>query len=145
MSDYAPPLSDIRFALDRVTRLSDALDLDAYRDIDAETVSGVLDEFGRLMAEVWGPTNAIGDQQGSTLDDGRITTPDGFKEAYDAYVEAGWPSVPFDPAYGGGGFPWLVGIVQQEMLNSANMALAMAPLLTQGAIDAIALHGSEEQ
>src|SRR5699024_10778586 len=51
----------------------------------------------------------------------------------------------FDPAYGGGGFPWLVGIVQQEMLNSANMALAMAPLLTQGAIDAIALHGSEEQ
>ena len=60
-------------------------------------------------------------------------------------VEAGWPAVAFDADYGGGGFPWVVGIALQEMLNSANMALAMAPLLTQGAIDALALHGTEEQ
>lgn len=145
MADYTPPLRDIQFVLDRVTPVADLFELDAYEGLDAASVTGVLDEFGRLMAEVWGPTNAVGDVEESKLVDGRVVTPEGFREAYDAYVEAGWGSVPFDPAYGGGGFPWLVGIVQQEMLNSANMALAMAPLLTQGAIDAIAKHGSEEQ
>jgi alkylation response protein AidB-like acyl-CoA dehydrogenase len=105
----------------------------------------VLEEFGRLMSDVWAPTNAPGDEQGSHVEGDEVVTPTGHKEAYKAYADAGWGAVPFAEEYGGGGFPWLVGIVQQELLNSANMALAMAPLLTQGAIDAILHHGSEEQ
>jgi alkylation response protein AidB-like acyl-CoA dehydrogenase len=145
MSDYTPPLRDIAFLLDHVTPLTGLTALEAYAAIDRESIDGVLEEFGRLMADVWAPTNAAGDLEGSHVDGDSVRTATGHKEAYTAYQEAGWGSVPFDEAYGGGGFPWLVGIVQQEMLNSANMALAMAPLLTQGAIDALLHHGSEEQ
>jgi acyl-CoA dehydrogenase len=87
----------------------------------------------------------VGDAEGSHVEGDTVRTATGFKAAYQAYVDAGWGSVPFEEAYGGGGFPWLIGVVQQEMMNSANMALAMCPLLTQGAIDAILHHGSEEQ
>jgi alkylation response protein AidB-like acyl-CoA dehydrogenase len=98
------------------------------------------------MAEVVAPTNQVGDQQGSQRQpDGTVVTPDGFREAYAQYVDAGWGAVPFDPEYGGGGFPWLVAVALQELLSSANMAFSMAPLLTQGAIDMLSHHGSLEQ
>src|SRR3954464_3436062 len=145
MSDYSPPLRDIKFLLDHVTPLDELSKLEAYAEIDAESVYGVIEEFGRLMSDVWAPTNAVGDHEGSRVEGDGVVTATGFKEAYKAYADAGWGAVPFAEEYGGGGFPWLVGIVQQELLNSANMALAMAPLLTQGAIDAILHHGSEEQ
>ena len=145
MADFTPPLQDIEFLLDHVTPIEELAKLEPYRQIDRESVQGVVEEFGRLMAEVWAPTNALGDEVGSHVEGDEVISPDGFKEAYKAYADAGWGAVPFPEAYGGGGFPWLVGIVLQELLNSANMALAMAPLLTQGAIDAILHHGSEEQ
>src|SRR5690606_27597714 len=72
-------------------------------------------------------------------------TPTGFKEAYRKYVDAGWNSVPFTEQYGGGGFPWTVGLAIQEMLTSASMGFALCPLLTQGAIDAILAYGDDEQ
>ncbi len=145
MSEYAPPLDDIRFLLSHVVDLARVAELEAFAHVEADAVFGVLEEFGRLMSEVWSPTNVIGDDEGSRVDGDAVVTPAAFKDAYDQYVQAGWGAVPFDEAYGGGGFPWLVGIAMQEMLNSANMALAMAPLLTQGAIDAILHYGSEEQ
>jgi alkylation response protein AidB-like acyl-CoA dehydrogenase len=145
MSDYSPPFDDIRFVLDHVTPLDQLLELDAFKAVDGDSVHGVLEEFGRLMSEVWAPTNAVGDHEGSRVEGDEVITATGFAEAYRAYAEAGWGAVPFAEEYGGGGFPWIVGIVMQELLNSANMALAMAPLLTQGAIDAILHHGSEEQ
>ncbi len=145
MSEYVPPLDDIRFLLTNVIDLTAISKLDAFTHVDAESVFGVLEEFGRLMTEVWSPTNPTGDEEGSRVEGDTVVTPAAFKDAYSQYVQAGWGAVPFDEDYGGGGFPWLVGIAMQEMLNSANMALAMAPLLTQGAIDAILHHGSEEQ
>jgi len=145
MSDYTPPLADITFLLRHVTPLAELVKLDGFSEIDGASVEGVLEEFGRLMSLVWAPTNAVGDEEGTEVEGDGVRLPTPFKAAYTAYAEAGWGAVPFDAAYGGGGFPWLVGIAQQEMLNSANMALAMAPLLTQGAIDAILHHGSEEQ
>ncbi len=145
MSDYVPPLADIRFVLDHVVSIDELTKLEAFQAIDRESIDGVLEEFGRFMAEVWAPTNAVGDLEGSHVEGDEVVTPTGFREAYQAYADAGWGAVAFDEAYGGGGFPWVVGIVQQELLNSANMALAMAPLLTQGAIDAILHHGDEEQ
>ena len=135
----------MRFLLQHVVDLDGLTKLEPFGHADADTVFGALEEFGRLMTEVWSPTNVVGDVEGTTFDGEAIHLPTGFKDAYRLYQEAGWPAVAFDVDHGGGGFPWVVGIALQEMLNSANMALAMAPLLTQGAIDALALHGTEEQ
>ncbi len=108
----------------------------------------VLEEFGRFVVDKVLPTNRVGDEQGSHVagdpDDPTVVTADGFKEVAQ-YVEAGWGTVPFDAGFGGGGFPWTVGVAMQEILNSGNMAFAMAPLLTQGALDMLFAHGSEEQ
>ncbi|MEZ5183830.1 MAG: acyl-CoA dehydrogenase N-terminal domain-containing protein [Acidimicrobiales bacterium] len=104
MSDYVPPLADIKFILDHLTPLDELAKLEPYQQIDAESVEGVIEEFGRLMAEVWAPTNRVGDEQGSHVEGDSVVTPPGFKEAYGAYAEAGWGAVPFEEAYGGGGF-----------------------------------------
>ncbi|HEX4904645.1 MAG TPA: acyl-CoA dehydrogenase [Acidimicrobiales bacterium] len=137
MADYRPPLDDIRFVLTNV--------VDVGKLTDADAVMGLLEEAGRFIAQEIAPTNRTGDVEGLRLADGVVTTPTGFKEAYAKYVDAGWGAVPFDPEYGGGGFPWLVAIALQEMMTSANMSFSMAPLLTQGAIELLAHHASEEQ
>ncbi len=107
----------------------------------------MLDEYGRFITDVVAPLNRPGDVEGCRHDPAtnEVHTPEGFPEAYRRYVEAGWGGVPFPDAYGGGGFPWLVGLALQEMISSANMSFSMAPLLTQGAIDLLMAHGSEEQ
>ena len=145
MPDYAPPFADIEFLLDHFTPVADLAQLEPYAEIDKDSVSGVLEEFGRFMTEVWLPTNAIGDEEGSHVDGDAVRLPEGFTEAYSSYRDAGWGAVPFAPEYGGGGFPWIVGTGMQEIMNSANMALAMLPLLSHGAVDALLHHGSEEQ
>ena len=146
MVGYVPPLRDIRFVLEQLVDLPGLSKLEAYHHADPGTVFGVIEESGRFMAEVLGPLNRVGDTAGSTLDgDGKITTPPGFNDAYRQYVNAGWGAVPFPPEFGGGGFPWLVTVVMQEMLASANMAFSLCPLLTQGAIDMLTHHGSPEQ
>ncbi len=145
MTDYTAPQRDLAFALDTFGRLGEIAALEPFAHADRDTVAALLDEAGRFMAEVVAPTNAPGDRQGSRWDDGKVTTPDGFVDAYARYVGAGWGGVAFDPEYGGGGFPWLVGVALQELLTSANMAFSMCPLLTQGAIDMLSHHGSADQ
>ena len=145
VAEYSAPVRDIEFALEHVADLTALSRFDAFEHAEPAMVRGVLDEAGRFMNEVIGPLNRVGDTQGSTLADGVVTTPDGFTAAYDRYVEAGWGGVPFDPAYGGGGFPWLVATALQEMLASACMSFSMCPLLTQGAIDMLAHHADETQ
>ena len=145
MTEYVPPLRDIRFALDQASGLDQLLTLEEFNHVDSETVYMVLDEIGRFMAEVVAPTNTDGDTIGSVWNDGEVTTPDSFKAAYNQYVDTGFGSIAFDPTYGGGGFPWAVGIAIQEMMTSANMAFSLCALLTQGAIDAIEHHGSDDQ
>ena len=146
MTSYTPPLADIRFVLDHVVDLDDLLAADRFAGIDAETVWTVVGEVGRFLAEEVAPTNRDGDQIGAKrTDDGRVVTPDSFKAAYAQWVGAGFGAMPFDPEYGGGGFPWTSAIVVQEMLTSANMAFSLCSLLTQGAIDALQHHGSAEQ
>ncbi|MEN3271246.1 MAG: 3-(methylsulfanyl)propanoyl-CoA dehydrogenase [Actinomycetota bacterium] len=137
MADYRPPLDDIRFVLQHI------VDVAALSDIDS--VLGIVEEAGHFFEKEIAPTNRTGDIEGVRLEDGHVTTPTGFKEAYTKYVDAGWGAVPFDPEYGGGGFPWLVAIALQEMMTSANMSFSMAPLLTQGAIELLAHHASPEQ
>ena len=147
MADYRPPLRDIGFVLDHLTDLDSLFALPAFAHLDGGTVKGVLEENARFVAEVLAPLNRTGDLEGSQFDPATNTvrTPTGFVDAYERYVEAGWGGVPFPETYGGGGFPWLIGIVMQEFISSANMAFSMAPLLTQGAIDLLMHHGSEEQ
>ena len=147
MADYSAPLDDIRFVLRHIAKLGEVADLEGYEHADVETVEGVLDECARFMEEVIAPLNRVGDLQGSVHDPEtlEVRTPDGFIEAYKAYVDAGWGGVPFPEAYGGGNFPWLVGIAMQELMTASNEAFSMAPLLTQGAIDAIIAHGDETQ
>jgi 3-(methylthio)propanoyl-CoA dehydrogenase len=146
MADYVPPLRDIRFVLEQLVSLDALAKLEAYEHADPDTVFGVIQESGRFMADVVGPLNQVGDSVGSTLDgDGKVTTPPGFSEAYRQYVDAGWGAVPFPAEFGGGGFPWLVTVVMQEMLASASLGFSTCPVLTQGAIDMLTQHGSPGQ
>ena len=142
---YRPPLSDLRFSLDLVAPTLH--ELPGFDHADPATVDQLLAEFGKLCTSVIAPTNEIGDRQGLIVDSATstITTPDGFKEAYKAYVTGGWGAVAAEAAYGGGGFPHTIGLAISEMLQSSNMAFALCPMLTQGSIGALEHWGSESQ
>lgn len=109
-------------------------------------LSAVLEEAGKFVEEVLFPLNQVGDQQGCTRHaDGTVTTPDGFKEAYNQYCEAGWGTLAAPEEFGGQGMPHVVGIAFEEFMSSSNMAFAMYPGLTHGAVSAILAKGSQEQ
>jgi alkylation response protein AidB-like acyl-CoA dehydrogenase len=146
MSEFRPPVADLVYALKHVVDYDEVAQFPGFEHADFDTVAEILDEVGDFMAEVVAPTNRAGDIEGSRLNpDGTVTTPTGFKEAYAAFVEAGWGSVPLPEEFGGGGFPRTVGLAIQELTTTANMAFALAPLLTQGAIEALLNYGSDEQ
>ena len=146
MTDYRPPISEIAFALEHLAGYRDIAALPEYEHADLETVVGILEDAGAFMAEVVAPTNRIGDTEGAQRQpDGSVRTPAAFKDAYRKYVDAGWAAVPFPEEFGGGHFPWSIGLAIQETLLSSNMAFALCPLLTQGAIDALLAYGDDEQ
>jgi alkylation response protein AidB-like acyl-CoA dehydrogenase len=146
MADYRPPVRDVTFVLDHLVDLDQLCSLEEFSHLDPATMTGALEENARFVAEVVAPLNRVGDIEGSQHDPATnlVRTPEGFADAYRQYVEAGWGGVPFPAAYDGGGFPWLLGVALQEFISSANMSFSMAPLLTQGAIDLLLEHGSEE-
>jgi len=143
MSDYKAPTNDMLFVLEHIANLSELASREGYEHADLETVEGVLDEAARFMEEQLVPLNQKGDQEGLIVENGQILHPDGFSEAYERFVEAGWNGIALDEGHGGGGMPWCVGLAVQEMMTAANMAFSLCPLLTQGAIDAISHHASE--
>ncbi len=144
MSAYQAPLKDIRFTLNQICDLEGMLRLPIFADTDVETANAVLEEAGRLAAGILAPLNRQGDTQGASLANGVVTTADGFREAYAAFRDGGWNGIPFDPNYGGMGLPISIANACAELWNSANMGFALCPMLTQGAIDAIGAHGSDE-
>ena len=146
VADFRPPLEDIDFTLNHVAELASLSKLDGFQHLDPETLSGLIAEAGRFFAEVMAPLNRIGDEQGSVLDpDGNVRTPDGFRPAYAKYVESGWGGAHVAEEHGGGGLPYTVGIVIQEMFKTANVAFSLCPLLTQAAIEALIQHGTDRQ
>ena len=147
MSDaYRAPIDDMDFVLQHVVDIAELQQHDAFSHVEPIELAGILEEAGRFFGEVVAPTNRIGDVNPPVRHaDGSVTTPPEIQNAYRKLVEAGWGAIAFDPEYGGGGFPWVVGLAIQEMLTSANMGFSLGPLLTQGAIHALDAHGSEEQ
>ncbi len=146
MTAYRSPLDDIRHTLRHAADLASVTALDGFEHSDEATVDGLLDEAGRFFDEVFAPLNRDGDLIGSVLnEDGSVTTPPGFDDAYRRYVEAGWSTVGAPPEHGGGGFPWIVNLALQDMMTAANISFSLCPLLTQGAIDALLHFGTEAQ
>ena len=144
MSDYTPPLRDIKFVLRHIANLDEIIEYPGFEHVDPETIDGALDEAGRFMAEVVAPTNRAGDEIGATWVDGNVITPDAFKDAWRKYVDAGWSAVTGPAEYGGHGFPESVGFAVSEMFVSANLAFSLNPMLTGSAITVIRDHADDE-
>ena len=147
MGQYSAPLRDMQFVLHELLDVEGTLKtLPPHAEIDAETINQVIEEAGKFCSEVIFPLNQVGDREGCKYQgNGVVTTPSGFREAYQQYVEAGWPALGCDPAYGGQGLPVLVNNAVYEMLNSANQAWTMYPGLSHGAYECLQAHGTDEQ
>jgi alkylation response protein AidB-like acyl-CoA dehydrogenase len=143
---YKAPLTDMRFVLfDVFDAESIYTSLKNGENAQREIVDAVLEEGARFCEQVLAPTNAIGDEEGCHFDNGTVTTPKAFREAYERFVEGGWTGLCGDPAYGGQGLPESVGYIFKEMIESANVAWGTYPLLSAGAVDALVQHGEEWQ
>jgi alkylation response protein AidB-like acyl-CoA dehydrogenase len=143
---YQAPAKDIQFLLFDVLGADTLHELERYSDATPDIITAVIEEAGRLAAEVLQPINKIGDQQGCQYDpqSHAVTTPDGFKEAYQQFSAGGWASLDAPTEFGGQGLPRTLKFIVDEMVCSTNMSLGMYAGLTHGAISALHAHGSEE-
>ncbi len=144
MSTYRAPLRDMQFVLRELAGAEEIAKLPGYED-SIDVLDAILDEASTFASEVLSPLNQSGDKEGCTWNDGVVTTPKGFKEAYKSFAQAGWIGLPVPAEFGGQGLPQLMLGPTLEMWNAANMGFANGPLLNQGAIEAIEQFGSEEQ
>ena len=145
MPSYTPPLADIRFVLKDVLKAETLFDLDGFQDFNVELVDQILEEGGKICAEVLFPLNQSGDKEGCRLENGVVHTPSGFKEAYDTFAQGGWCGLSSDPEYGGMGMPVMINTVMQEMICSANFSFGMYPGLSQGCYEALHQFGTDAQ
>jgi alkylation response protein AidB-like acyl-CoA dehydrogenase len=143
---YQAPVRDFQFLLNDVLKVERYANLPGFADVSADFVNQVLDEAARFVEGVVAPINRAGDQEGCKRhDDGSVTGPTGWKEAYKQLVEAGWPALTADPEYGGQGMPKVIGMAYSEMMASASPAFSMYPGLTHGAAAALEAGGTPEQ
>ncbi|HUO94114.1 MAG TPA: acyl-CoA dehydrogenase [Rhizomicrobium sp.] len=140
---YSPPLRDLAFSLEHVAGASALKPL--FSGYDADTEAAVLDAAGRLARDVLAPINRIGDEQGARCENGRVFAAPGFADAYRQFADGGWNALSADKEFGGQGLPKALEIATYEMFNAANMAFGLCPILTQGAIEALAAHGNPAQ
>ncbi len=141
---YTAPVAEQRFVLDCIAGLPGLAALPQYANASADMVDAILNEAGKLAANVFAPLNSIGDKTHARLSDGVVTLPPGFADAYRLYIEGGWAGLGVAEAHGGQGLPFAVSVAVQEQLTSANMAFALCMMLSQGAIEALAAHASPE-
>ena len=144
MSDYKAPVKDMLFAINELANFENVAALPGYEEASPDLVEAVIEGAAQVANDIVAPTNWIGDQTGVRVEDGRVIAPEAFRVAYQALVDDGWLGISMDPEYGGQGLPSLLGIAIEEMLQSANLAFSLCPLLTQGAIRALEAHASEE-
>ena len=144
MSEYVAPIRDMRFVLKELAGLEQVAQLPGCEDATPDLVDAVLEEAAKFAEGVLSPLNMSGDQEGAKWHDKSVTMPKGFKEAYKLFADSGWTALQCEPEWGGQGLPKVVGAAVTEMWKSANHAFSLCPLLTTGAIEALALAGSDE-
>nr|WP_321445734.1 acyl-CoA dehydrogenase C-terminal domain-containing protein [uncultured Cohaesibacter sp.] len=145
MPNLTIPVEESLFLLKDVFGLETLNSLPGYEEATEDLVEAILNEGGKFSAEVIQPINMTGDTEGCVLhDDGRVTTPTGFKAAWDQFVEGGWMGLSADPEYGGQGLPTTLNVIINEYLGTANLSFSMYPGLTQGAYAAMHVHASDE-
>ena len=144
MPHYIAPTKDMQYVLNDVLDVKNS-SIPGYADLDADFLSAILEEAGKITSQVLAPLNAVGDQEGCHFENGVIRTPAGFKDAFEQVKEGGWTGIDCDPEFGGQGLPYLVGAAVGEMFASSNMAFGMYQGLTHGAYSAIHAHGTEAQ
>ena len=140
---FQAPVRDIAFALE-VAGLP-ALARDTHPDLDADTLNAVLEEAGRFADEVLAPLNRTGDQQGARFENGQVLAAPGFGHALKRYGEGGWAGLSAATDHGGQGLPKAVSLAVFEMVHAANMAFGLCPMLTEAAVEALAVHGTDRQ
>ncbi len=141
---YQAPVDDIMFTLRTAADLDGLNERGIYDGLDEETLRAIIEEAGRFGAEVLAPLNRTGDVQGAVLKDGGVVTPEGWRDAYRQFREAGWNALTGPEEFGGQNLPEIVSSATSEIWNAANLAFGLCPLLTMGAIDALKVYGSKE-
>ncbi|MGO4913848.1 acyl-CoA dehydrogenase C-terminal domain-containing protein [Pseudogemmobacter sp. W21_MBD1_M6] len=144
MPSYTAPVKDMQFLLHEVLNVTTS-GTPGYDELERDFTAAVLEEAGKVSRDVLAPLNAVGDVQGCRLENGVVTTPDGFKEAFALMKDGGWTALDCDPEYGGQGMPYVLATAVGEMFVSANMAFNMYQGLTHGAYSAIHAHGTDAQ
>ena len=145
MPEYKAPLRDMRFLIDHVFDFHANYAALGADDASPDMINAILEEGAKFCENVLAPLNRSGDEEGCHFDNGVVTTPTGFKEAFAQYVDGGWHGLAADPVYGGQGLPSSLGLVISEMVGSSNTSWGMYPGLTHGAMSAIHAHGTAEQ
>ena len=141
---YHAPVADMIFAMRSAADMDAGIKDGLYADLADGMAESVLEEAGKFANDRLAPLNRIGDLHGTPFKDGVVSSPPGWKEAYTDWAEAGWNSLPADPEFGGQGLPMLLAAACSEMWNAANMAFALNPMLSGGAIEALLAHGTTE-
>ncbi|ASP49478.1 acyl-CoA dehydrogenase C-terminal domain-containing protein [Cognaticolwellia beringensis] len=145
MPEYKAPIRDIKFVMQELLDCDKHYQHLGYNDASEDMVNAILTEAAKFTEQVIAPINQIGDQQGCTWTDGVVTTPDGFKDAYQQYVEGGWPTLAQSVEFGGQGLPHSLNSAISEMMSAANHSFSMYPGLSHGALATIEAHGTEIQ
>ncbi|WP_319797450.1 acyl-CoA dehydrogenase [Nitrobacter sp.] len=140
---YRAPINDMLLALNYGAGLKAAVEAGHYGDYDPEITAAVLEEAGRFASEVLEPLDRIGDRHGAKLEDGHVTTAPGWPDAYRRWTAAGWNAVSGPENFGGQGLPLAINAACTEIWSAANVAFGLCPLLTLSAIEALAVHGSD--
>ena len=145
MSEYIAPLKEMRFVMQELAGLDQVVSLPGCEEASPDVVDAILEEAARFSGEVLSPLNRVGDRDGARWKDTVVMTSPGFKEAYRQFVDNGWNGLGCDPEFGGQGLPKLLSTAVSEMWKSANHAFSLCPMLTQGAIEALMIAGTDEQ
>jgi alkylation response protein AidB-like acyl-CoA dehydrogenase len=144
MATYKAPLRDMQFVLNEVLEVEKTLaTLPGYEEVTQDVMAQYLEAGAQFAENELAPLNRAADEEGCTFNNGEVTTPKGFKEAYNQFCELGFTAFDCDPAYGGSGLPQVLGFSIMEMQTSANVAWSMYPGLSHGAYSAIHAHGEQ--